>query len=115
MIRPQTSEAASSRHNLDVIICPSYSSPWEPDMSRTRGPPPFLIQTIGIGSQAYAERWTEYGKRRKPCCLPSRSKSIWVVSLDVRGGVMIESPAEGECRCGTGHFGTVMSRCVANQ
>ena len=36
------------RISFELAICPSYSSPWLPDIDSTVGPLPFLMMAIGI-------------------------------------------------------------------
>ena len=85
MRRPWTRPGSRSRIRSQIVIGPSYSSPWLPPSMITVGPVPFLITAIGTRVAPQASSCGECGIIRKPVCLPSRSRSTVRKALDGRG------------------------------
>jgi hypothetical protein len=83
--RPWTRPGSRSRIRSQIVIGPSYSSPWLPPSRITVGPEPFLITATGIRVTPQASSWGECGIMTKPACLPSRSGSTVRKALEGRG------------------------------
>ncbi len=48
MTRPRMCSGCNSRMRRDNTICPSYSSPWLPDIRNTVGPGPLRTTVMGM-------------------------------------------------------------------
>ena len=46
-ISPCTSATSKRRDRSSAAVCPSYSSPWFPESTSTRGPLPFFTEVMG--------------------------------------------------------------------